>query len=185
MYKEWEQKILRICKREGIEIVPAQTHSGQNAFIFHRAEPLDQKVIGEIRETVPIDIPINFKYQDKPSTLPALITLVLTSGARRPPLFKVEGRHLIFDICDLEPERVDRMKIDTILEQDGYFQSWTIKVDGQELYEMNLVGRRLAHEIHKNLENRDQILTDSDVTDLRISLENCDSVDEFLKSLEG
>lgn len=185
MYKEWAQKILRICKREGIEIVPAHTTDGHNAFIFHRSEPLDEKTIGEIRQIVPIEIPINFKYQDRPSTLPALIATVLACGARRPPLFKIEDKHLIFDILDLEPERVDRMKIDTILEQDGYFKSWTVKIDGQELYEMNLVGRRLANEIRKNQDGREQVLTDSDITDLRISLESCSSVDEFLKTLEG
>ena len=178
---EWRDTLLKICKREHIELFPASTPEGQQAIVFYRERPLEDSLVKEIESLVPKEIGVGFKYQDKPQTIPALIATLLISGARSRPQFKIEGHHLIIDISGLEEERVDRMKIDTILEQDGYLQSWTVNINGQKLYDMNLIGRRLSLEIQNNKKIRNQVFTDSDMTDLKISLETCRTVDEFLK----
>lgn len=181
MSEKWQDNILKICKKEKIEIYPSQAPLGMMGYIFYRPTPVNKTIQEEIKKNVPDNIPIAFKDKENPVTFPALIALFITSGARRPPKFKVEDHHITINAYDIDPNQVDRMRIDTILEKDNFFNSWTVNVNDQLLYESNLIGKKLSKEIQKNKNLREQILTDTDITDLKINLETCNNIDEFLE----
>ena len=178
----WERELLAICKREGLEVYPAKADHHEQAYLFYRSDPLPDDVMKTIRQVVPEEIALGFKFQDKPSTIPALIATIITCGAMKPPRFNPEGKHLTIHLFGISEEQVDQARINTILEQDGFFQSWTVTVENQELYETNLISQRFAEEIRQN-KKRDQVVSENDITDLRILMETAEDWDKFLEAL--
>jgi len=178
---DWEKEVLQICKQEGLEVYPA-AKEGQPTLIFYRPKPISRELKNKIKSLLPDQFKTDFKNAEKPSTFPT-ISLILFMGGNKAHSFTPDGHHLDINVQGSSEESVDMEKINALLKADGYFQSWRVLLDGREIYETSALAQSLSSEVQKNNSKRDRILSNDDLTNLKISLGKCNTIDELLEEL--
>ena len=94
----------------------------------------------------------------------------------------IESRELTIDLKGINDEHPIWADLSDVLRRDGFFSAWHFIADGKEIH----VLPKMVDEVAKNQEkNNGKAINASDITDLKISLANAQSIDDILKAMEG
>ena len=137
----------------------------------------DRKTVADIKKIVPMEV--EFVTRIKASTVNQMKHVLQSAG---------------YSVDDESEERDCKLKLGTVIERteladvinqlsdlvykDGFYDTWTFILDGSKEFKFNraVIDAVASHKI---------IEADINPLDLRIMLESTNSVDEFLKLIEG
>lgn len=174
-------KIFQFCFEHGIEPVQFMTDGTRRIFEAVSARKPDESVTDELKELLGEGVELLLSEGMKPSTYQALTSLYGRLGPVRVE-HGSQGRALQVNITGQvmtdDPEGLFQA-VDAILIRDGYYDTWTVTVNGEESRTVNLV---IDREIASRKE-RDAIINGDDVLNIKIALESTQDVLKFLESI--
>lgn len=174
-------KVFQYCFEHGIEPVQFMTDGTRRVFEAVTARKPDGSVIEQLKELLGEEVELLLSEGMKPSTYQALTSLYGRLGPVRVE-HGSQGRALRVNITGQvmtdDPEGLFQAVHDAIL-RDGFYETWTVTVNGEESRTVNLV---IDREIASRKE-RDAIINGDDVLNIKIALESTQDVLEFLESI--
>lgn len=167
---EWIDKLQQACLDKGYDVV-SQTGT---LVVFCPEEP--DKTFMEAMEHLS-ELPIKFLVAPSLKSQVAFHHLVQTLGGE----LKVNDHQLVFDCQNEPPDEELWSRVSDLLIKDKYFRSWKITVKGTDVLTYD---RKVASECQTQHSFRDRSFSKDEILNLKIALNNCDTVDAFIKSLE-
>jgi len=174
-------RIFQYCFEHGIEPVQFLTDGVRRVFEAVTARKPEKGTIEELKNLLGEGVELALSEGMKPSTYQALTSLYgrlgpvrVEHGSRDRELKVVITGQVMTD----DPDGVFQAVHDAIL-RDGYYDSWTVTVNGEESRTVNLV---IDREIASRKE-RDAIINGDDVLNIKIALESTQDVLQFLESI--
>jgi len=170
MNSNWQFELLTLCFKFNCE----PTQDGSKVLIMS-PKGLGKTEQDLIRQAIPEEIPIEFKQGPRMSTIMAIKQILAAVGAQGE--FRSETSKAEIEITGIDQLHPIWKDVDKIIKRDGFFKSWTLKVEGTEVTYNPEVAKAL--ESHTNV--RSHSITKEDISDLGILLNASTSVDDFLK----
>jgi hypothetical protein len=176
----WQTEFETICRQNSIEPL---TNGNMLLLIVPKMPKEDIKQ--KIREIVPSELELQYQEGPKIVTTESLKILFTNVGAKSASV-KFIGHTMIIDIlCDSEALTSEDspvwLSLTALLKNDAFILAWKVIVNGKVMSEFD-------HRINKAISSRsaperDICPTLDEILDLRITLENCKDVNDFIKSL--
>ncbi len=152
--------------------------------VIRGPEKPDEKTKNKVSTIIPDGVPVEYKIEAKTSTLALLQSALMRYGVTG--RFNSKNRIFKIEVSGINKDHAVWNFINTALEDDGFYKKWIVTIDGQEAYTYDVEKikemKKVADEVKNN--KRDKVISDDDVTNLKISLGKTETVDDFLKSLE-
>jgi hypothetical protein len=167
-------KLGKILLPKNYEAGLGQNEVGKTCVVIVGAEKLTSALKNAIAEIVPAEVDINFEQGPLISTSMGLRS-VLGQG------FSVDGLKATRSVVIKAKGEITAEQLDTVNEivsRDPWPKSWEVWVNGQKVLDIN---RKLAEEVGKNLAAHTRSLTDDDLLNLKIELERCTTVEDFIE----
>ena len=182
-YDKWYNlKFRDKCLKHDVEAVI----NGDNTLVFICAHTPEIGIQKELLEQVPETQKHEFVERLKLVTVATIsFTVSHLPGLKLtpPPMFepsKRNPRHLILSVSgDIEVEDPMWTSIRTALEKDNFVESYEIHLNGHSFVDWN---RKIVAEIAGRVKSENTISSD-DLVNLKISLETCTSVDDFINQV--
>lgn len=176
----WELEFNQLCSENAIEPI-----LDGNKFLLVVPKIPSEEVQRKIRAVVPETI--NFEYSEGPKmvTTAGLRSLFANAGAQE-AMVQIDKHSLLITIKSESPLLTEQDSqvwplVRQFLLADKFVEGWKILVNDTVMSEYN---RQLATTLASQTRpERDRGFTSDDILNLRITLENCKSVDEFINSL--
>jgi len=156
----WEILLQAVCFQLKID-----TESSDGRIILFCSKPLKTEDKVGIRSIIPENIPVSFIEGVKKATLDALRSMLSCD------LKEIESKELVILTDD---DDFDIHAINQLLISDGWYDTWII--NGVSYSKAIIMAARKTPK-------RDVPITDDDMTDLRIALETCDDINDFINQL--
>jgi hypothetical protein len=175
---KWARDFLKICIDNDIE--PA-LEGHEYLLVVPKMPP--QEVQDKLREVIPPDI--QYRYVEGPRLLTTNgLKGLFQQMAVKSALIEMKDHTMIFKIegdapalTDEDAQGIAFMK--KVLEADPFVENWKVIVDNKTIYD-STIDKMLAMQVRPE---RDACPTKDDILDLRITLENCQDVNDFINSL--
>lgn len=174
----WAEQLVENLKSLNAEVV----RDGRRLVVTCPKE-FDRQHKATLCKSVPSDFELEFVEGMKQSTthhLQQLLQRTVMMGSAQP---EFTSRDLTIHINGQLREEPDWQELDEILAKDGYPEKWAVKINGQEAHSNSGQKIEALQKVADNLARRDQILTDDDVLNVRISLANVETVEDFINSI--
>lgn len=166
-------ELLQICLSNRVEIAVIT-----DTVYFVSAHEMEQGFKEKCRELVPDKLKVDFRVNIKPSTGQMIANTISKLGAMQSAP-DIQGKHLNVRIVGrvlIDPAPVWE-KINDLIKNDGFFDSWTIILNDETVHEY----RPVYEEIARN--KRERVISSDDITNLRISLGRAETVEDFINSI--
>lgn len=176
----WEDTFNRLCIENSIEPVI----DGSN-FILVVPKMPSEEVQQKIRELVPPQIQYQYREAPKISTTEGLRVLLLQAGAQS-ALVEIKEHILSITIQGDVPILTEQDShiwpvIQNLLKADQFVEGWKVTVNGTL---MSQYDRKMAAALSTQVKpERDTSILQDEITDLRITLENCQDVNDFISTI--
>jgi hypothetical protein len=171
------KSILNFCSKNKAEFLP--TREGYMVAVARKLSPEQE---AEFKSMLPDERPVEFaecpKLQTKINVENIIQRLNPTKGLVTPDL---ENRAVKVELEGVPEDHPVWGEIGDVLKADGFFDTWKFIGDGQEI---NVISK-MVDEVAKNKGKRTTLINENDITDLKISLANAQSIDDILKAMEG
>lgn len=167
--------ILSFCIKHRAEFLPL----GKN-YVLTVARKLDEAAEAEFRALVP-DREVTFIESPKIQTRINLENILSRTRPQQASISEpdIEHRSVTVNMEGVPESDPAWGEISDVLRKDGFFDSWKFVIDGQE----HEVIAKMIDEVAKNKEGHRRNIGDDDITDLKISLANAQTVDDILKAM--
>jgi hypothetical protein len=182
LFMDWENELIKICLENGIE--PILGMSGERLLIVPKMpnEDLKQK----IREIVPSELQYKFIEGPKIMTTEGLRMILSYCGVKS-AFMKRENHTLNISITSDSPHLTEQDSevwpvIDKLLTTDAFIEGYEIKVNDKIMATYNRQVEKAIASRTLTIE-RDVCPSKDDILNLRITLENCKDVSDFINSL--
>jgi hypothetical protein len=170
---DWEKVVIKNCK--SINAEPTYIGDEHTLAIVCAEEPTDG-FMRALRSVVPNELNLKCLVGTKPSTQSMIQELINSiQPARTSKGISYKGRHLWASLDGIPADDSFWEDLSKLLRNDGFFKSWTYIIDGVEY----LIDPKIVFSTVK----RDTQFTDDDMMNLRISLENAQTIDDILAAL--
>ena len=170
------QKILRFCQDNRAEF-----HPSKKGYMIVVPRPLGETLEEELRCMVPDGAEVEFVEAPKEQTRNNLVNLLRRV---QPSNLKVEpdmdGRTIVIEAYGVPESDPVWGELSQVLRKDGYFESWKYVIEGNEVKVFPDVMDAMA-----SRKGRNTAINEGDITDLKISLGNAQTVDDILKAMGG
>jgi len=170
------QKILRFCQEHRAEF-----HPGRKGYTIVVPRLLGKTLEEELRCLVPEGAEVDFIEAPKEMTRNNLMNLlrrVQPSSLKVEP--DMEGRTIVIEANGVPESDPVWGEMSQVLRKDGYFESWKYVIEGNEVKVFPDVMDAMS-----SRKGRDTAINEGDITDLKISLSNAQTVDDILKAMGG
>lgn len=164
---EWYNKLQEKCHDLKIEFITDQENK---KLVFFCAKMPPEKEKKELITLIPSSLSADFVEGPKNKTLHAIQIYLLQAGIV-PTHISLMGHKLILDVNSMVKTMPDEDHpfwdaMNTILEKDGFFDQWEIIINNEK-HGFNL---RVSEDIQKNKNLRDYCITQEEIKDLHILL---------------
>ena len=161
----WKKELLQKCNMHKIEPKLGDT------VIFFCPKTVSDDVKIDLVNTLPKDLTYEFITGPKPSTTGRLEALLMQVRGLSISYSGNDPKNPIIYVLGVSDENKEWFSNEAqrILSNDGFYEGWTIQVGGEE---KKMVALPTA--------KRDCAILKDDVLNLRITLANCKSIDEFI-----
>lgn len=166
---EWKNKLIEKCGALKIEMAEDRNN---NKIMFICPKMPEEKTKIELVKLIPNEHPYEFVEGIKQCTLIKIKAITQNFG-----IFSADvtgGKNVIFNVNSAQSkEVVDKIfqEVDNVFRDDGFFQSWKVKINGEE--------RDYFPTIINETKRECRISTD-EILNLQIALNTCKSVEEFM-----
>jgi len=167
--------ILAFCVRNRAEFLPRPT-----GVILITPRKLSEEAQVEFKGLLPGNPPVEFAEMPKLQTkmnLENILGRAKTKDAKVIP--DLDHRTITIELEGIPESDGVWAELSETLKQDGYFDDWKFIVEGHEVK----VIAKIAEMAKKT--TRETFINDTDITDLKISLANAQSIDDILKAIGG
>jgi hypothetical protein len=176
--KKWQEEFNDLCIKYKMEPIV----DGSDYLIVVPKIP-SQDIQNRLRAIVPQEIQYRYLESAKLSTTLSLKVLFHQIGGVTASA-EMKGHTMIFKIDGESPALTDEESpvlnaIKTILNADAFIENWKIILNGTTIYDSKL-NKMLAMQVRPE---RDICPTKDDILNLRITLETCQDVEEFINSI--
>ena len=170
------KSILAYCNKYKAELLPIK-----EGFVVAVPKKLAQEEEDELRAIIP-DEPCHFEVAPKSQTHTNLMNLIHRAhpedGKVLPDL---EHRSITIELAGVREDDPVWGEISEALKRDGFFDAWKFVIEGKEV----CVLPKMIDELAKNRNQRSTGISETDITDLKISLGNAQTIDDILKAIGG
>jgi len=190
----WEKALLEKCAALNMEPAPAENPfevlrgmiQGQREIVLICPKAPGRKEKAQIASVIPEGLTVKYVEGPKPSSVNTVASILGQSGyqVQRPNPLDVTKRtwHIKagggYPGCD--EQGIDMDRLNKALTNDGYLELWDVEINGKIV---EACYPKIALEISRNNTIRDTVIRQDDLTDLKITLETCKNIDEFLEAL--
>jgi hypothetical protein len=176
----WETDLDKVCRDYKIEPML----EGPDFLLVVPKMP-SQEVQDKLKSIIPPEI--KYRYVEGPrlvttislrtlfQQIPGISATVEIKDKEHEMIFKIDGDAGAFS--EEDSQALAFMK--SILNADTFVENWKIIVNGTTIYDSK-ISKMLAMQVRPE---RDACPTLDEIMDLRITLENCQTIDEFINSL--
>lgn len=166
---DWMEQLKKTCLNKGYDLV---NDKGTLIIICpEEPEPSFKKSLKTLAT-----VPLEFRVAPSVGTQMALQRLLELLGGK----IEVKDHHLNLDCHNDAPDENLWNNLSDLLSKDVYFKSWTVTVKGKDII---VYDKTVANECLTQHNLRPTPFSNDDILNLRISLNTCNSVDEFLKEI--
>jgi len=170
--------VLVFCNEHQAEFMP--TSKGYTVAVPRKLDPAAET---ELKALIP-DKPITFVEAPKIRTRIAIENMIHRAKPQKAEVSEPdrEQRTVTISMEGIAEDDPVWDEMSSVLHKDGFFDSWKFNCDGDE----REVVAKLIEVIAKNKATaRQRTIGEDDITDLKISLGNAQTVDDILKAMGG
>ena len=177
--QEWEQEFLSICIKNKIEPII----DGAGNYLLVVPKMPDKEIQDRLRTLIPSDI--QYTYSEGPR-------LVTTEGLKQifgqlkvqSATIELKDHDLILRVNMENTQMVDECSpiwdpVNKLVSSDPFVENWKAIVNDKFIYDSKVI-KTMANQTRPE---RDTCPTKDDIIDLRITLENCRDVNDFINSI--
>ena len=170
--EKWNIKIIELCIKYGLELI---NNKGDTISIICSKDP-DDNAKKEIRDIIPSSLKIEYVNSLKLSTEFGMKVLLVNAGVSITDIQLIKKTLKISVNNPISSLEHAIEYLTNILRTDGFLDTW--EIHGTDTYQrINLI------EISHSEIKRDLVITEDEITDLRILLNTTSDVENFIKSL--
>jgi hypothetical protein len=173
------KNILAFCTKHRAELLPVD--KGYMVFVAHE---LTQEAEAELRGLIPDSESAEIKFEVAPKLQTKMNVENLIRRAQPKDgkvLPDLDHRSITIELEGVADGDPVWGEMSEVLKRDGFFDSWKFVIEGQEVS----VLPKMSEELAKNRNQRATGISETDITDLKISLGNAQTIDDILKAIGG
>jgi len=176
----WQEEFLQVCKDNSIEPVP----NGKELLLVVPKTP-SKEIQLKLKAMIPETYSIKYTESPRIFTTEGLRILVSQAGATTAEM-EIKGHIIVLSIKSESPLLTEQdsgvwKALKGLLLKDQFVEGWKVTVNDMIMSEYN---RKLSETLAKQTRpERDYCPTNDDIMNLKITLENCKDVNDFINSL--
>lgn len=166
---DWMEQLKKTCLNKGYDLV-----QDKGTLVIICPDEPEESFKNSLKTLV--TVPLEFRVAPSVGTQMALLRLVELLGGQ----MEVKNHHLNLNCHNDAPDESLWDNLSELLSKDVYFKSWSVTVKGKDVMTHD---RNVAKECQTQHNLRDLPFSNDDILNLRISLNACNSVEEFIKEI--